>query len=83
MHFFGGIGFISLFVGSLSGLLSIFLKIIHVRDFVSTPLPIFSALFIIVGIQLITMGILAEIMMRTYYESQGKKPYSIKSLINF
>lgn len=83
MHFFGGIGFISLGLGIFTGLFSIFLKIVHLRDFVATPLPIFSALLIIVGIQLVTMGIIAEILMRTYYESQGGRPYNIKSLINF
>ncbi len=83
MHFFGGIGFISLSVGIFAGLFSIILKITHIRNFVATPLPIFSALLIIVGIQLITMGIIAEILMRTYYESQGGRPYNIKNTINF
>lgn len=83
MHFFGGIGFISLGIGILSGLISIIFKVIDYKDFVETPLPVFSALFVIVGAQLIVMGILAEILMRTYYESQGKKPYIIKSKINF
>jgi dolichol-phosphate mannosyltransferase len=82
IHFFGGIGFISLTAGIVSGLLALILKIAHIRDFVQTPLPIFSALFIIVGVQLIAMGIIAEMVMRTYYESQGKKPYSISEVIN-
>ncbi len=82
IHFFGGLGFISLAIGILSGLIAMYLKITHLRDFVSTPLPIFSALFIIVGVQLIAMGIIAEILMRTYYESQKKKPYSITETIN-
>lgn len=83
MHFFGGIGFVSLGIGVLSGLTAIILKIIHLRDFVSTPLPVFSALFIIVGVVMIAMGIIAEILMRTYYESQGKKPYIISEKVNF
>lgn len=82
MHFFGGIGFISLVLGVLAGLLSVFLKLVHSRDFVQTPLPTFSALLIIVGVQMVVMGIIAEILMRTYYESQGKKPYIIKDKIN-
>lgn len=83
MHFFGGIGFISLFLGFIAGSASIVLKIFHVRDFVSTPLPIFSALLIIVGVQLVVMGVLAEMLMRTYYESQRKYPYLIKEKVNF
>lgn len=82
MHFFGGIGFISLGLGIVAGLLSIFLKLAHSRDFVETPLPTFSALLLIIGVQLIVMGIIAEILMRTYYESQNKKPYIIKDKIN-
>ncbi len=83
MHFFGGIGFVSLFVGFISGLAALILKILGIRSFVATPLPIFSALFIIVGVQLIAMGIVAEILMRTYYESQKKEPYIIKEKNNF
>ncbi len=83
MHFFGGLGFVSLALGFVAGGMAIIFKLIHYRNFVETPLPTFSALFIIVGVQLIVMGILAEILMRTYYESQDKKPYFIKERINF
>jgi glycosyltransferase involved in cell wall biosynthesis len=82
IHFFGGLGFISLALGFLAGLAAVVLKIMHLRDFVSTPLPVFSALLIIVGVQLAAMGIIAEILMRTYYGSQNKKPYDIKQMIN-
>ncbi len=83
MHFFGGIGFLSLGLGIFSGLWSVFLKIVHLRDFVTTPLPVFSALFIIVGVVLITMGVIAEMIMRVYYESQNKTPYQVRETINF
>lgn len=82
IHFFGGIGAISFVIGCLTGIAAAILKIIDVRDFVETPLPIFSALLIIVGVQLIVMGVIAEILMRTYYESQGKKPYVLREKIN-
>lgn len=83
IHFFGGIGFVALFLGFVAGTSSVILKIIHYKDFVETPLPIFSALLIIVGVQLIVMGIIAEILMRVYYESQKKEVYIIKNKINF
>jgi len=83
MHFFGGIGFVSLFLGILAGLAAVALKITQIRDFVATPLPVLTALFTIVGVQLVVMGILAEMIMRTYYESQDKKSYIIKEKINF
>ena len=82
IHFFGGIGFVSLLLGFLSGFGAIIFKILDLRDFVETPLPVFSALFIIVGVQLVVMGIMAEILMRTYYESQNKRPYNIREKIN-
>ncbi|MCX6735922.1 MAG: glycosyltransferase family 2 protein [Candidatus Parcubacteria bacterium] len=82
IHFFGGLGFISFALGILSGITAIGLKIFGIRDFVQTPLPLFTALFIIVGVQLVVMGLLAEMIMRTYYESQDKTAYSIKEKIN-
>ena len=78
MHFFGMWGFVSLFLGILSGLLAVFLKIVHLRDFITTPLPIWSALFIIVGVQLVMFGVIGEMLMRTYYESQNRRSYIIK-----
>lgn len=83
IRFFGGIGFASFLLGFIAGVASIVLKLLHLRDFVSTPLPTFSALFLIVGVQLVVMGILAEMLMRTYYESQGKKSYMIAEKFNF
>ncbi|MFA6308028.1 MAG: glycosyltransferase family 2 protein [Patescibacteria group bacterium] len=83
IHFFGGIGFVSLFLGIITGLTALTLRILEIKYIVETPLPILSALLIIVGVQLIAMGILAEMIMRTYYESQHKEPYVIKDKINF
>ncbi len=82
IHFFGGIGLICLLLGTIAGVWSIALKILALRTFVSTPLPTFAALFLIIGVQLIIMGILAEMMMRTYYESQQKTPYVIREKIS-
>src|SRR3569623_67337 len=82
MHFFGGWGVASLALGLCTGFASVVLKIAHVRDFVATPLPVFSALFIIVGAQFLLFGVLSEILMRTYYESQHRRPYAIKETNN-
>ncbi len=82
IHFFGGVGFISLGLGTLAGCAAIVLKVLDLRSFVATPLPTFSALFIIVGVQFIGMGILAEMLMRIYYESQKKMPYTVRESVN-
>ncbi len=82
MHFFGGLGFVSLGLGILAGLWAVILKLANLKPLVSTPLPTFSALLIIVGVQLAAMGVIAEMIMRLYYEAQDKTPYRIKDTIN-
>lgn len=82
IHFFGGLGLLSLGLGFLAFLWALILKLLEIKTFVSTPLPIFSALFLIVGVQLIVMGVLAELIMRTYYEAGGRSPHKIRETIN-
>jgi hypothetical protein len=50
------------------------------HDIWNRPLLILGLIFLLGGIQLITIGILAEINMRTYYESQNKKTYTIRNI---
>jgi glycosyltransferase involved in cell wall biosynthesis len=77
MHLFGTIGVGLLFLGmAMTGYLG-FLKLLGYSVF-GRPLLVIGAFSMISGIQLITTGFLSEVMMRTYYESQGKKPYHIK-----
>jgi hypothetical protein len=45
------------------------------KSFVETPLPLLAVMFFLGGIQSILMGVLAEMIMRTYYESQSKTTY--------
>lgn len=80
VHFFGKYGFWALFLGFIFIIWSLALKFFQGTSLSRTPLPIIGVMFFIVGIQLILTGILAEIMMRTYYESQQKKPYIIKKM---
>lgn len=82
IQFFGAIGFFFVLVGVLAGLGAIALRVFEGVYMIQTPLPVLSALCTIVGVQLITMGILAEMVMRTYYESQDKKAYLIKEKVN-
>lgn len=83
MHFFGWIGFWSLFFSVTTGFLALFLKIFKSISFISTPLPLLIVFLILVGFQFILMGLLAEILIRIYYESTDKDIYSIKEKINF
>ncbi len=81
MHFFGTIGFISFSLGVLIDFYLLLCKLFG-GNIGNRPLLTLGTMLILGGIQLITTGFLAEIMMRTYYESQGKKPYVIKEIIS-
>ena len=80
MHFFGTIGFIMFSLGILIDFYLFILKLFG-ENIGNRPLLTLGTMLILGGIQLITTGFLAEIMIRTYYESQGKKPYVVKKII--
>ncbi|MFI5186229.1 MAG: glycosyltransferase family 2 protein [Chitinophagales bacterium] len=77
MHLFGTIGFISLGIGIIINLYLLVLKIMGYNIW-GKPLLILGLIFLLGGIQLITIGILAEISVRTYFESQNKKTYTVR-----
>ena len=83
MHFFGKTAFWSFFLSFSSLVLAIYYKLSGLKSFIETPLPLFSALFFMVGIQLLLMGLCAELMIRNYYEILGKPTYNIKEKVNF
>jgi glycosyltransferase involved in cell wall biosynthesis len=82
IYVFGGFGLLSIGVAFLSGLLAIYLKFFENVSFIQTPLPLLVALSFITGVMSILMGLIAEIIMRTYYESQGKSVYLVKDTLN-
>ena len=79
MHLFGNIGLIAFVIGCLINVYLLVLKILG-QDIWGKPLLFAGALFLIFGIQLITIGIVIEIQMRTYYESQNKTPYAVRKV---
>jgi glycosyltransferase involved in cell wall biosynthesis len=79
MHFFGTLGFISFSFGLLINIYLLILKI-NGQDIWGKPIMILGLILILTGIQFITIGILAEMQMRTYYESQRKTPYSVRKV---
>jgi glycosyltransferase involved in cell wall biosynthesis len=82
MHLFGGAGLIVFVVGTLIDFYMLALKIAG-HDIWGRPLLLLGVLLTIVGLQIITVGILLEVIMRTYYESQNKKPYTIRKIHSF
>jgi glycosyltransferase involved in cell wall biosynthesis len=79
IHLFGTWGIITLGAGLLIDLYMLVLKILG-RDIWGKPLLLAGILLTIAGIQLISIGIFAELQMRTYYESQNKRPYRIRRI---
>jgi len=81
LRVFGGVGLILFITGVLSLLYLIGVKIFLGEDIGHRPLLIFGTLLVLSGIQLISTGIVAELIMRTYYEAQEKRPYIIREIV--
>ncbi len=79
MHLFGGWGVLSLGVGSLILFWLLFQKILG-YEIGGRPLLILGLILFMAGLQLIALGILSEMLVRTYYESQDKKPYKVRKV---
>ena len=89
IYIFGGFGMVNLALSALAVTAAVVFKLIPAdnpwgpgwhKDFVETPLPLVAGGLFLLGIQMILIGLLAEVLMRTYFESQGKRPYVIRSI---
>jgi glycosyltransferase involved in cell wall biosynthesis len=79
MHLFGGWGVVLFGAGSLILIYLLFEKLLG-NDIWGRPLLILGTILVVAGLQLIVLGILSEMQVRTYYESQGKKTYRVRSI---
>lgn len=84
IHMFGGVGFLCFICGFLAFAWMVFLKYFWTpsTSFIETPLPVLVAMCMMLGVQFIFMGLIAEILMRTYHESQDKAIYRVKKTLN-
>jgi glycosyltransferase involved in cell wall biosynthesis len=82
IRLFGGAGITLFVLGILTGLFVLFRRIIWGGVWIS-PMILISFLFITMGVMFILLGLIAEIIIRTYHESQGKPIYVVKSTLNF
>ncbi|MFX0558183.1 glycosyltransferase family 2 protein [Maribacter sp. CXY002] len=80
IHLFGIFGALMIFLGVLINIYLLIVKLGFGQDIGTRPLLIFGMMFIMAGIQLFTIGIVMELLIRTYYESQKKRPYRIKKI---
>jgi glycosyltransferase involved in cell wall biosynthesis len=82
IYVFGGFGLLSWLCAALAFLWAVYYKVRGLKDFVQTPLPLVTVMFTLVGALSLLMGLLAELVIRTYYESQNKRPYLIAEELN-
>ena len=81
IYFFGALGAISFVIGLLSFVAAIILRIFG-TSFIQTPLLLLTVMMFVLGIQLISVGLLADLILRSYYHKEHST-YSIKHLIGF
>jgi glycosyltransferase involved in cell wall biosynthesis len=83
IYVFGGFGILSLLFGAGSFAAMIVLKIVEDISMISTPLPLVTVMALMTGVSSILMGLLAEMLVRTYFESQQRTNYHVRERINF
>ena len=83
MYVFGGIGMISFLLSALAAGWALYLKFYENTTLIQTPLPLMCIVTALTGIMCLLMGLLAELIMRTYHESQEKDVYLVKETRNF
>jgi glycosyltransferase involved in cell wall biosynthesis len=82
MHVFGFFGLFSLILGVMIGTYLTFIKLGLGQSIADRPLLILCVLLILTGVQLFCFGLLGELLMRTYHESQQRPIYRIRETIN-
>jgi glycosyltransferase involved in cell wall biosynthesis len=83
IYVFGGFGVFSFALAGLAGLYMLYLKFFEGLSMIQTPLPLLSAMGFLVGVMSLLMGLLAEMLVRIYFESQNRSPYLVRDLTNF
>jgi len=82
LQIFGLFGLIAGFIGGIMGGILSYQRLILKQSIANRPLLLLSVLLIVIGIQFITMGLLGEIMVRTYHESVEKPIYVVRDVID-
>lgn len=90
IYVFGSFGFLAFLISVFSAFYAFFLKFAgffglpdHQADFVQTPLPVMAVVMFAISVQFFLMGLLAELLVRTYHESQDKTIYAVREKIGF
>jgi hypothetical protein len=83
MHVFGSAGLASIGFGILSAIATVVMKKWMGPLMPHNSLLLLSVMFVLVGVQFLSIGLLGELMTRTYFESQGKRAYLVRNALNF
>ncbi len=83
LYVFGSFGLIAFFISAVAGILAFVLKFGYGVSFILTPLPLIAIVLLAISVQFFLMGLLAELLVRTYHESQDKAIYAIREKIGF
>jgi glycosyltransferase involved in cell wall biosynthesis len=81
IHVFGVLGLIASGLGVLLGLVLTFEKLALGHDIGNRPLLLLAVLLVILGVQMISMGLLSEVVVRTYFEAQDKPIYTVRQIL--
>lgn len=81
LHMFGRLGMVSFLAGAIISTVLLYDKFIAGHDIGDRPLLILAALLFITAIQLVSTGLVAEVQVRTYFESQNKPIYKVREII--
>ena len=82
IYVFGTFGMLAFFLSMIAGVWSIVLKF-YGTSFILTPLPVIAIVMLAISMQFFLMGLLAELLVRTYHESQNKAIYAVRERIGF
>jgi glycosyltransferase involved in cell wall biosynthesis len=82
MHVFGYFGLLSIFFGTVLGGYLTFLKLGLGQSIGSRPLLVLVVILLSTGVQLFCFGLLGELLMRTYHESQDRPIYRVREIVN-
>jgi glycosyltransferase involved in cell wall biosynthesis len=86
LYMFGYAGLLTFVVSFLCAVFAFLMKFAnwpHHADFIQTPLPVLTMVLLVLGVQFFFMGLLAEMLVRTYHESQAKAVYAVRERIGF
>ena len=83
LYFFGGLGFGMFALGALTALFTLFQRFAEHAYVHRNPLFVIAVFLVMLGVQSVMMGLLAELQIRTYHEAQSKPTYLIGDMVNF